>query len=205
MEIVLVRHAKDEDGFRGGWSKRGLITEGFEQSRLLGEYLRNNKDLYNIKTIISSDLNRALQTANEVAKNLYLPITKSIEWRETNNGELAGMPNSEAERKYPGLYFSSLRMEERYPGGESPLENFNRIKNTFNNLCEDIVNQKIDSNVLVLTHGGVINIIYHILNNKEWTNKNKSYPVTNTSLHRIIYKEGKWEIADSNLTAHLNI
>jgi broad specificity phosphatase PhoE len=205
MEIVLVRHANDEDGFRGGWSKRGLITEGFEQSRLLGEYLRNNKDLYNIKTIISSDLNRALQTANEVAKNLYLPITKSIEWRETNNGELAGMPNSEAERKYPGLYFSSLRMEERYPGGESPLENFNRIKNTFNNLCEDIVNQKIDSNVLVLTHGGVINIIYHILNNKEWTNKNKSYPVTNTSLHRIIYKEGKWEIADSNLTAHLNI
>jgi broad specificity phosphatase PhoE len=205
MEIILVRHAKDEDGFRGGWSHRGLIEEGFEQSRLLGQYLKNNKALYNIETIISSDLNRALQTANEVAKDLNLSITKSIEWRETNNGELAGMPNSEAERKYPGLYFSSLRMDERYPGGESPIENYKRIKNTFNKLCEDIVHQKIDSNVLVVTHGGVINIIYHILNKKEWTNKNKSYPITNTSLHRVVYKEGCWEFAELNITTHLHI
>jgi broad specificity phosphatase PhoE len=73
-----------------------------------------------------------------LAKKLNLHVQLSAAWRETNNGFLAGMPNSEAEEKYPGLYFSSLEMDEKYPGGESPIKNFKRIKHIFESLCNEI-------------------------------------------------------------------
>ncbi|GIP31978.1 hypothetical protein J2TS4_11880 [Paenibacillus sp. J2TS4] len=113
------------------------------------------------------------------------------------------MPNEIADEKYPGLYFSSLRIDEKYPGGESPIENFTRIKETFNKLCIDQINQNHNENVLVVTHGGVINIIYHIVKGIEWTNKNKFNPALNTSIHKIEYRGGKWELTLENLTPHL--
>ncbi|MBP1917458.1 putative phosphoglycerate mutase [Lederbergia galactosidilyticus] len=96
MTIYLVRHGKDEEGFRGGWSKRGLIEEGFQQSKKLGDYLKEHELEFNIKRIISSDLRRAMETAKPIANRLQLPLEQSKDWRETNNGVLAGMPEYEA-------------------------------------------------------------------------------------------------------------
>lgn len=131
MSIYLIRHGKDEEKFRGGWSQRGLIQEGIQQSKKLGEYLKTYKEDYNIQRIITSDLKRAVETAKYIGDALQLPVEKSKDWRETNNGILAGMPNDEADKRFPGLYFNSLKMDERYPGGESPIENFTRIKKIF--------------------------------------------------------------------------
>ena len=36
---------------------------------------------------------------------------------------------------------------------------------------------------MVVTHSGVINIIYHIVNQIQWSNKSKPFPVSNCSLH----------------------
>ncbi len=204
MSIFLVRHGKDEDEFRGGWSQRGLIEEGIQQSKKLGNYLEEYKEECNINRIITSDLARALGTAKYIGHSLQLPIEKSKDWRETNNGILAGMPNDEANRRFPGLYFNSLRMDERYPGGESPNENFKRIKKTFEVICKEQLETNDKGNVLVVTHGGVISIIYHILKRKEWTNKNKLYPAMNTSIHRIDYLNDKWKMTRENIVEHLN-
>jgi|SRR5690625_174527 len=175
MTIYPVRHGKDEDGFRGGWSQRGLIEEGVPQSKRLGKFMKENQGNFKIHRIITSDFKRALETAKHLGEALQLPIKKSKEWRETNNGILAGMPNDEANKQFPELYFNSLKMDERYPGGESPIENFTRIKRAFESLCEELSKNGYQDNVLVVTHGGVINIIYHILKRKEWTNKNKFF------------------------------
>ena len=137
MAIYFVRHGKEEDGFRRGWSKRGLIKKGFKQSKLLGQYLKQHSDTFHIHHIISIDLTRALETANCIGEILQLPVETSQNWRETNNGILAGMPESEAKRQFPGLYFNRLKMDERYPGGESPIENFTRIKLAFEQLCNE--------------------------------------------------------------------
>ncbi|GIP31977.1 phosphoglycerate mutase family protein [Paenibacillus sp. J2TS4] len=51
MAIYLVRHGKDEDGYRGGWSDRGLIDEGIRQSEKLAQYLWDNRSLYKIKSL----------------------------------------------------------------------------------------------------------------------------------------------------------
>lgn len=203
MAIYFVRHGQDEEGYRGGWSQRGLIDEGIRQAEKLGQYLNEHKHEFNIRRIICSDLQRACQTAAIIADKLSLPLIGSEEWRETNNGLLAGMPHALAEEKFPGLYFSSLRMDEKYPGGESPLENFQRIKDTFTKLCQDQESADHHENVLVVTHGGVINIIYHLIKDTAWTNKNPFFPAANTGLHRIEYRDGRWELTIENATPHL--
>ncbi|HAF96796.1 MAG TPA: hypothetical protein DCK78_00480 [Paenibacillus lactis] len=68
MKIFLVRHGADEEGFRGGWSSRGLIEQGVFQSRRLGEFLHRYQDEYGIRTIMSSDLPRAVETAREIER-----------------------------------------------------------------------------------------------------------------------------------------
>lgn len=64
MIIYLVRHGKDYEEYRGRWSNLGLIEEGINQSKKLAEHLYNNKDKYNINTLISSDLKRTVETVN---------------------------------------------------------------------------------------------------------------------------------------------
>lgn len=83
------------------------------------------------------------------------------------------MLHEEAERKYPGLYFKALDFTQPYPAGESPKEFFQRISNFW---YTDIAS--IDTkNVLLVTHAGVINIIWHLINQLEYSNKQPSIPV----------------------------
>ncbi|MGG3280858.1 histidine phosphatase family protein [Paenibacillus solani] len=167
----------------------------------MGQYLSEHKHDFNIHRIVCSDLQRASQTAAILANQLGLPFHGSEGWRETNNGLLAGMPHALAEERFPGLYFSSLGMDEKYPGGESPQENFARIKETFVRLCQNQL--EINENVLVVTHGGVINIIYHIMKDIVWSNKNPFFPAANTSLHKIEHRGGRLELTLENATPHL--
>lgn len=197
-----MRHGKDEEGFRGGWSQRGLVAEGIQKSYRLGKYLRENHKDFNITRIISSDLKRALDTSKFIAESLQLPIEKSKEWRETNNGLLAGMPNDEANEKFPGLYFNRLRMDERYPGGESRIENFTRIRSVLEKTLADQISGNRRENVVIVTHGGVINIVYHILKEIEWTNKNKFFPIFHTSIHKIEFVKNKWKVTQENVVDH---
>ncbi|MSU01002.1 histidine phosphatase family protein [Tissierella pigra] len=202
MTIYFVRHGKEEEGFRGGWSQIGLSNEGKRQAKLLAEYLYRNKERFNITRIISSDLNRAKETAFYIAKKFEMKVELNQEWREHNNGIMAGMSNEEAETSFPGLYFNTLGMDERYLEGESPREFLNRIEKTFYNLVDEVSAQNED--ILVVTHGGVINIIYHLVKEIEWTNKNKVFKAQNTSIHKSEVDKGKIKMTLSKYIDHLN-
>ena len=204
MIIYLVRHGKKDNNYRGGWSDLGLVEEGVNQSKLLADYLYNNKERYKIDTLISSDLRRAVETSSEISAKLNLPARFLSEWRETNNGILAGMLNTEALQKYPGLFFNTLRMDEKYPSGESPIEFYNRIKEAYEKLCNEIINGVIGPNVMLVTHGGVIDILYHIINGVEWTNKCAPLcKLSNTGIHTVEHISGIWKITESNNIKHL--
>jgi broad specificity phosphatase PhoE len=134
MRIVFVRHGQDERDYRGGWSRRGLVPEGREQALVLANALHERWQP--IEHLLSSDLPRAAETAAPIAAALGLPVHHDPAWRETNNGDLAGMHNDEAALRYPGLYFAALAMDEAYPGGESPRQNYALITAAFQRLCE---------------------------------------------------------------------
>ena len=170
MIVYLIRHGADDSTKRGGWSDQPLTDEGLEQSEQLAQTLIERK--CEAAKIVSSDLPRAKQTAEILAKRLHLPVAFSPDFREVNNGALAGMENAVAEKQYPGLYWKSLAWEQRYPGGESPRAFYERIKSAW----EKLIAGNQDSLILV-THGGVINVILHLLNGVPYSNKNTAFTI----------------------------
>ena len=163
MRIYLIRHGKDPEGFRGGWSRYPLTEEGLSQAEKLAE-----SSVFPVDAIYSSDLPRAIQTAIPLGEKLKLPIVECPQFRETNNGALAGMKNELALVRYPGMFWNTLDWEEQYPDGESPKLFYERICSAWDEFQKE-VRSKGEDTVLV-THGGVIQVIRCILTGEPYSN-----------------------------------
>ena len=173
MICYLVRHGRDDDSLRGGWSKSPLTAEGVQQvQRLSVQMLSANMGL---DIIYSSDLVRARQTADILASAFSVPVIETPEFRETNNGLLAGMEHRFAEERFPGIYWSALRWEQSYPEGESPCQFYHRIADAWQRFKNMV--QSSEHNALLVTHGGVINVIQCIEHGIAYSNKSNPFPI----------------------------
>ena len=180
--IYLLRHGADDDTRLGGWSDAGLSPIGIEQVRRTSEKICSGN--YNIQHIFSSDLPRAKETAEIIADKLKLSVVLLEEFRETNNGDLAGISKTKFQTEYPGLYYSSLDWDQRYPNGESPALFFNRIKNAWLSFKRET--SGLTGNTLLVSHGGVIDIILCLENGKIYTNKFVNYRVDHAEIIRAV-------------------
>ena len=172
--IYLMRHGADPSDRFGGWSTYGLTEKGRDQVHCAKSKLRNK----GITQIFSSDLLRAQETAEIVADELSLEITYLPQFRESNNGLLAGMLKTEAAEKYPGVYWNALDWTDPWPGGESPKQFFERIQSAW---CE-FKQQAGADNVLLVSHGGVMNIILCLENGIPYTNKKTHFRINDAEI-----------------------
>lgn len=179
MTIYLVRHGKDDDTVRGGWSNHGLLPVGVEQVRDLAKEMAAAK--MDIDRIYSSDLRRAAETAEILSNHLKCPIEYNAGLRETNNGDLAGMKNDVANEKYPGLYWSALAYDECYPNGESPEMFCHRVQAAWSEIKNKRLKQA-SKDAVIVTHGGVIEVILCIENGIAFSNKARHFPAPNAQL-----------------------
>ena len=179
MTVYLVRHGKDDDTIRGGWSNHGLTPVGVDQvNKMATGMVAANM---HIDHIYSSDLQRAKETAEILSKYLKCSIEYNAGLRETNNGDLAGMKHELANEKYPGLYWSSLAYDECYPNGESPEMFYNRVKAVWLELKNKILKHPAKKS-LIVTHQGVIEVILCIESSVVFSNKTKHFSVSNAQL-----------------------
>ena len=197
MICCLVRHGKDDDTVRGGWSQQPLTDEGEVQAAELAVFVQ--KSGLGIQQVYSSDLLRAMQTAQIVADSLRLPIVPKPEFREVNNGNLAGIKNELAAEQYPGLYWNTLAWEQQYPGGESPKEFYERIRCAWDVLQKDILER--NENVMLVTHGGVMHVILSIVKGEIYSNQASPRKIRNAELIALKYQSGKWREQDIEITA----
>lgn len=197
MICCIVRHGKDDDTVRGGWSQQPLTDEGEVQAAELADFVQ--KRGLGIQQLYSSDLLRAMQTAQNVADSLRLPIVPKPEFREVNNGNLAGIKNELAAEQYPGLYWNTLAWEQQYPGGESPREFYERIRCAWDVLQKDILER--NENVMLVTHGGVMHVILSIVKGEIYSNQASPRKIRNAELIALKYQSGKWTEQDIEITA----
>lgn len=169
--IYLMRHGQDNDEYLGGWGNIGLTAEGRIQVENAAEKLRES----NISHIFSSDLCRAKETAEIVSDKLNLNINFIQGFREINNGDLAGLLKEEARVRFKGIYYSALDWEQKYPNGESPKKFYERIIDTWKKFKGEV--GLLKGNVLLVTHGGVINAVLCYENGIKYTNKHIEYSV----------------------------
>ena len=175
--IYLMRHGADPSDRYGGWSTYGLTEKGKEQVHNAKGQLRNT----GITQIYASDLVRAKETAEIIANELSLEITYLPQFRESNNGLLAGMLKTEAVKKYPGIYWNALDWTQTWPEGESPEQFFQRIQSAW---CE-FKKQVGNKNVLLVSHGGVMNIILCLENGIPYTNKETHFQIKDAEIVQI--------------------
>ena len=171
--IYLMRHGQDDETKVGGWSNSDLTLCGMRQVNLTGVY---NYDL-EVDKIISSDIKRCQTTSKIMSSHLQKPIIYDNRLREQNKGDLNGMPLLKAKEKYADL-LSDIKITTRYPNGESLLDLYKRIER----LLPWILKQ---DKALIITHRGVINMLYYILKNIELDMNKTQFDVTYASVHEL--------------------
>ncbi len=119
-KLYLVRHgqsAGNAEGRFGGHSPTPLSELGMQQAELTARFLARE----HIDVIYTSDLYRAVQTAEPLAKLLDLPIIKTPDFRERNVGVLEGLTFDESKEKHPQDYYALVNRDIQHiiTSGES--------------------------------------------------------------------------------------
>jgi probable phosphoglycerate mutase len=151
--------------------------------------------------IYSSDLARALHTAEASAHLLELPIRKEAALRERHYGVLQTLTYAEFERRHPDAYARFLAREEDFilPGGGESLRAFAaRVYR-----CLDaIVAAHAGSQVLVFTHGGVLDVLYRRAKGRPLAAP-RDFEIPNAALNWLEVERGKWTLLAWAERAHL--
>lgn len=173
--IYLLRHGLDDEKYIGGYSNVELTSEGIKQVQDVTLYLEQND--FQFEKIISSDVLRAKQTAGIVSNRLNLKVYYSSILRELDKGKMNGMLATLAYQKYPD-YKDLNDIYMRYPDGESMIDLYNRVQKNIDKILEM-------DNCLIVTHRGIINMLYYILNDLQVDMDKKRFDVTHASLHEL--------------------
>ena len=138
VEVVYETHSTTVDNEAGratGWLPGELSELGREQAARLGERRRDD----GLAAVYTSDLARAVETAEIAFAATTIPIIRERRLRECNYGALNGRPRDEVHARGP---------DERYPGGESWREAVERVKE----LLEELTRMRDGERVLLIGH-----------------------------------------------------
>lgn len=152
IEIVYETHSlsvDNERGFATGWLGGELSERGRKLARELGERRRDD----GIAALFTSDLGRAVETAEIAFGDSNIPIHRDWRLRECNYGELNGQPLARFEGELP------RRIDEPYPGGESYRQVVERVRAFLDDLPADLDGSRI----FVIGHAATRWALEHLL------------------------------------------
>lgn len=172
--IYLIRHGLDDERYIGGYSDVSLIDEGISQVMRARDYIV--KEQLPITKIYSSDIKRARETASIINDSLKKEVIYLSTLREQDKGLLTGLEKNKAYSLYPE-YKDLEDINKRYPEGESLRDLYNRVLKELRNFDDD--------NVLLVTHRGVINMIYYILTGTKLDMDKEKFGVIHGSIHEL--------------------
>jgi len=155
-KLLLVRHGITEFNSArrfAGYSDVELSATGHRQVERLRDRLADDK----IDAVYSSDLRRALVTAEVVSSGHKLDIVTCPELREVNYGNAEGLTFDEISRLYPEVAESVVNFSPRleFPGGES-LEEF---ANRTSRFLDKLKGHEPAQTILVVSHGGPLRVL----------------------------------------------
>ena len=162
VEIVLARHGQTDSNKNRlfqGHSNTPLNETGKKQAQDLAQKLK--KESFDL--IISSDLKRAVETAEILAKELNVPLEQKIDLlRERNAGDLEEKSIEKFLAKYPPVSakcFSAAFHHTTPDGGESLSELFGRARA----ICDMLIEQYPGKRVLLVGHNGINRAIRSVI------------------------------------------
>lgn len=201
MKIILTRHGESEANKQGIIQGQAidspLSKNGKKQAKALAKRLKNKK----ISAIYSSDLKRAMETANEIAKIHSLKIIPDKRLREFDAGYLTkrGTDYLLNERDKIAKQKKISPREVKFPGGESEIDHYNRISDFIKSILKKHTE---NDSIIVVAHSGTNKNILGVIKH---TPLEKIYSVgqANTCVNEIEYQNGKWIVHKLSCIKHL--
>ncbi len=204
MRVLLIRHGEttwNRDGRWQGHSDVPLSPEGYEQAARLAEHLRiEYAEPRAIRTIYSSDLQRASETARTVGEALGIEIVSDPQWREIDVGRWSGLLRADIERLYADDWRRIAAGEDLPRGGGETFEGFSaRIIRALN----DLRSRHFGQTIAVVTHGGAVRAaLLHVLG-LPWSRLREVASVGNTAINELLWDGAAWFPGRRNLLHHL--
>lgn len=202
-EILLIRHGETSWNVARrlqGHIDVALNEEGLRQAAALGLALRHEK----LDAIISSDLQRALQTAEAVAQWQSAPVQREPDLRERCYGAFEGLTHREISERYPDAYTSwqARAIDAALPDGARRGESFRQFYTRALAAILRCAQQHPGRKIALVAHGGVLECAYRAAHAMP-LHTPRTFPVLNASINRLAVRDDALHLIAWGEVAHL--
>ncbi len=200
MKLLLVRHGESEWNAAGrlqGQADPPLSKLGRRQAAHVAARLVDE----GVDAIVSSDLERAVDTAAALAGSVGLEVARREDLREVDLGSWTGISRTEVERDAPELW-RRWRIEgiEGWDGGEKYADAMVRISGAISALAAEHEGQT----VVAVSHGGSIRLATCHLLGMPATELGRIMSIGNASITEFLVEpDGTGRLVRLNDNAHL--
>ena len=208
MRCCIVRHGEtpwNADRRLQGHQDIPLNALGLSQAEAAGRYLQKKHAENPFSAVISSDLLRARQTADAVARALGLAVQDAPALRERHYGQFEGKTPAEAAIFAADAYAALVSRADldALPG---EAESLRAMVYRIESCLVELVQRYADQSVVLVTHGGVLDVMYRRAMGRELTGP-RDAPIPNAGLNWVdlTLENGqlRWSMVAWGETAHL--
>jgi 2,3-bisphosphoglycerate-dependent phosphoglycerate mutase len=199
-QFIIVRHGQTQWNIkliRQGHLDSPLTERGIAQAKALGERLARET----FSALYSSDLGRAVETAQVIAAATGHKIVTDARLRERHLGIFQGLSGDEIREKYPEEYRLHRTFSPTYiiPKGESVEQQVARNVDFLN----EIAVKHLGETIVVVTHGGVLSGLFRHTFSIPY-DAPRRFEFTNAGLNVFNYEDGHWYLQTWGDISHLN-
>jgi alpha-ribazole phosphatase len=201
MRLFLTRHGQTDWNIAGRYQGQSDVPLN-QAGQWQAEQIANRLSRETIHAIYSSDLSRAVDTAQKIANMQKENPTfqKDSRWRELSFGDWEGLTYKEMSAHSPDLFSRWMVDPENIstPNGETLIQLSERVKSVF----DEIKNNHQDQTVLVVGHSGSLQTLLAATLGVE-LNRYWQFRISQASLSELNVVEGSAVLNLLNETTHL--
>lgn len=196
LKIYLIRHGEtDFNKLSKEWGQGNEIPLndwGIIQARRLSEKLKSIR----FDKVISSDLERAKMTANELCRVLGIGVEYDKRIREYDPGEVDPQSDKWIEKYKEMLNSGMSKYDIRPYGGENIWDLIKRVHSFLKDL------EKEEGTFMIVSHSGVNAALINLSQGKQ-KDEFLSIKQDNVCINILEFNEGKWTIKIVNDSSHI--
>ncbi len=201
--IVLIRHGEtawNAERRLQGHIDIALSAEGERQAAALAAALASER----FDAIISSDLQRATQTAHGLAQLQDLPVTYDPALRERCFGGFEGLLYAEIEERYPHEFraWQARDVDSVMPPGARRGESFREFYDRSVGAMLAHAGRHPGQRIALVAHGGVLECAYRAALGLSLSTA-RDFQVLNASINRFSFTDGALTLLSWGEVGHL--
>jgi probable phosphoglycerate mutase len=198
-QLVLVRHGESRWNTEGRWQGHldsDLSETGLAQAEAVAGRLARER----FDAIYTSDLGRAAQTAEAIARAIGLEVVPDPRLRERHLGIFQGLTWDQIKAQHPNdaRAYKDGGPDYVVPGGESARQRHSRIA-----ACvTEIAARHAGRRIVVVSHAGALQTMMREALAIPLESPRR-FRLWNASINRFRYEDGAWTLDSWGETSHL--